>query len=333
MFYLSKISFGAIVALSGLAISPVRAIAFSFSSGESVIYRTEFNDANGWSLPGATIANGQIVGNTAFGTASYLLANPVNVDLGEVFLYWSGIFPIRDPNNPNSTIQNQNTDNYFVGLQYAFNDPVCRVSATSAVLPSPTCPTGSTLVNENAELKVRMRPRNPVNPGDRFHDIYVDPDAVGSNLLTTRTNIPTYTEGVAKDYRLGVKKTGTSSYTATLSFWENSAWIPMTVQSTTNPLALTIQNTDWQDVRRWFTTPAPFESPVTFEAINLQFRKGSTRDSSITSLALTRIPPVSSAQFSAPDPSPAPATVPEPGATIALLSLLGFVPFFRKRRF
>ncbi|MEG3437589.1 hypothetical protein V0288_10710 [Pannus brasiliensis CCIBt3594] len=325
MFIHRKISLGIALSVSGLVVNPVSAYDFGFSAGETSIYQTDFSVNDNWTLSGTSIdtVTGVIKGSAAFGRATYPLPAPVNLDLGDVFLYWSGIFPVR----PTLTTANQEVDRYFVGLQYANNPPVCR-QGTQIVSLTP-CTGTQTEFDEEAELKVEMRPKNPTNPGNTLHRIYLDPDADPvNNLYTTQVTVPNYTEGVAMDFRLGFRKVSSTDYQVNWFYRNDSAspWQTMTNKLDGSPLILNLKNTDWVDTYRWFVpAPAPFESPVTFEAIRLQFRKGSTRDSAITALALTQIrtsPPI------ATDPLP----VPEKASSIALLSLVGLGALFTRRQ-
>ncbi|ABA21656.1 conserved hypothetical protein [Trichormus variabilis ATCC 29413] len=313
MFTYKSISLGLLLTLLGLITLPTKALGqFSYDANETEIFKTDFDNSDGWSLSGTTINAGKIVGTSAWGTASYSLNNRVNLDLGPVSLYWSGIFP--------STNAHRENDKYYVGLQYVDNAPVCYNSSSNTIVGTPPCPSGSSIVDENAELKVAMRPRNPTNVADTYHQVYVDPgfDPISNySPASTRLNLPA---GQPTDFRLRVSKVSSTSYEASLSYWDiaQTAWKIFDPKSTLMSSPLTIKASDWIDAN------GLIESPVTFEAINLQFRKGSTRNSEITALALTQVLPPLLQQQS--------ITVPEGSSIIGLPLVMGFGILLKRQK-
>ena len=309
MFTYKTITLNLLLTLLGLITLSTKVLAYDFryNSSETEIFNTDFDSSSGWSLSGTTISDGKISGASTWGTASYSI-NPVNLDQGNVFLYWSAIFPNKARTEP---------EKYYLGLQYADNAPVCYNTLTNKVVGTPPC-TGSSVVrvDENAELKVEMRPRDTTNAGNTYNRVYVDPDfdpVANYSPASTRLNLPTIP---TTDFRLGISKVSPTAYEALLSFWDNTAWVNLAPKSTYLPLS--IKDSDWIDANR------QIESPVTFEAINLQFRKGSSLNSEITALALTQIrPQLRLRQF---------VTVPESSSIMGLPLVLGFGIFLKRQK-
>jgi hypothetical protein len=276
MYNYQKAALNLFVTLLGVINLPSKVFAYDFhySSSETEIINTDFDSSNGWSLNGTTINGGKIFGTSGWGTASYSI-NPVNLDQGDVFLYWSAVFPNK---------ANTEAEKYYLGLQYADNAPVCYDSLANKIVGTPPC-TGTSvkIVDENAEIKVAMRPLQKGNPGNTYNSLYIDPDfdpIANYSPASTRLNLPTIP---TTDYRLQISKASSNTYEALLSFWDNTntTWVNIAPKSTYLPLS--IKDSDWIDANR------QIESPVTFEAINLQFRKGSSLNSEITALALTQV--------------------------------------------
>lgn len=339
MLTVPKITPSLVLALSSLALLPFQSLAFSFGEGENSIFQTSFDNTldaisnSQWSLSsGVSITNGSMITRSDFARASYTLPSPVNLAQGDVFLYWTAIFP-------NNARPDQ--DSYFIGLEYAQNPPVCRLingNPQIAGYPNPTCTGSYTSVQEDGELKVNMRPRNGSNSGDRFNLIYLDPDAhTTDNPRRTQLNQPVLTSNPNQlnnrelSFRLGISKStvDSNSQTVTLSFWDEAQWKSMTIFNTPTPptpLSLEIKNSEWVDVRRWFESPDPFENPLTFEAINFVLRKPSSTPNStaITALALTQIP--------IPNLSALPVSVPESSYPMAMFSILGLFTMLMKRK-
>ncbi|GCA81307.1 hypothetical protein [Microcystis aeruginosa] len=335
MLTVPKITPSLVLALSSLALLPFQSLAFSFGQGENPIFQTSFDNTldaisnSQWSLSsGVSITNGSMITSSDFARASYTLPSPVNLAQGDVFLYWTAIFP-------NDARPDQ--DSYFIGLEYAQNPPVCRLISgipQIAGYPNPGCTGSYTVVQEDAELKVNMRPRNETNSGDRFNLIYLDPDAhTTDNPRRTKLNqpvlksTPNQLNNRELSFRLGISKSidNPNSQTVTLSFWDEAQWKSMTIFDAVTPLSLEIENSEWVDVRRWFENPDPFENPLTFEAINFVLRKpsSSVNSTAITALALTQIP--------IPNLSPLPVSVPESSYPIAMFSILGLFTMLMKR--
>jgi hypothetical protein len=314
MITLKTIGLSLTVASLGLVSLPTQGLASSFRYGqeESELFATDFDTSSGWLLGGTVINSGTIRSNSPWGKASYSL-NPVSLDEGNIFLYWSGIFPIGARTEP---------EKYYVGLQYSDNAPVCYNSQTNRIVGNPPC-TGTSVseVDENAELKVEMRPRDKTNSANTYHKLYVDPDfdpISNYSPASTRTNVPAYKENVPVDFRLGIGKKKLTEYEISFSYWDGISWLLMTSKQGYN-LPLIVGASDWINANR------QIDSPVTFEAINLQFRQATaTRQSAITAIALTQI-------RSQPIPLRQQAIqVPEASATITLplLSILGLGMLF-----
>jgi hypothetical protein len=305
---LKQVGLGLVLTAVGLTAVPTKGFAYNFhySPEESEIFTTDFNNSSGWLLNGTVINSGTIKANSSWGKASYSLA-PVNLDRGNVFLYWSGIFP---------TSARTETDKYYIGLQYADNDPVCYNSQTRTIVGKPPC-TGTSVseVDENAELKAEMRPRDRTNIANTYHRLYLDPDFDPINNYspaTTRINVPSYQESVPMDFRLAIRKRSSTEYRANLSFWNGSSWLTTTPKQGYS-LPLIIKSSDWIDANR------QINNPVTFEAINLQFRQASaTRQSRITAIALTQVRPQPRLQLQQQA-----VQVPETSTTVALPLVLG----------
>ncbi|MBD2250839.1 PEP-CTERM sorting domain-containing protein [Nostoc parmelioides] len=315
MFTYKSISLGLLLTLLGSITLPTKALGqFSYDANETVIVETDFDSTDGWSLRGTSIDAGKIFGSSAWGTASYSLKNPVNLDLGPVSLYWSGIFPRNARTEP---------EKYYVGLQYADNSPVCYNSSINRIVGTPPCPSGSSIVDENAELRAEIRPYDAGNSGNRYHRLYIDPDfdpvnneSPASTLLDNKDRTNSVT-----DFRLRVSKVSSTSYEASLAYWDlaSAAWKIFDPKSTSNSSPLEILASKWINADK----SAPAESPVTFEAINLQFRKASTRNSEITALALTQI------VLPLQQPS---ITVPEGYSIIGLPLVMGFGILLKRQK-
>lgn len=307
MVTLKNIGLGLILTAVSLATLPAKGLAYNFhySQEESEIFITDFNSSRGWLLNGTEIDSGTIKASSPWGKASYFIA-PVNLDQGDVFLYWSGVFPKGARTEP---------DKYYVGLQYADNAFVCYDSQTGMIVGSSPC-TGSSVseVDENAELKVEMRPQDRTNLANTYNSLYLDPDFDPINNYspaTTRVNVPSYQEAVMMDFRLKIRKGSSTESEAILSFWNSTSWLLMTPKSGYS-LPLSIGSSDWIDANR------QIDNPVTFEAINLQFRQAaSTRQSAVTAIALTQVRQ-QSIQLRQQS-----VKVPEASTTIALLLVLG----------
>jgi hypothetical protein len=327
-----KISCGLVLALSSSILLENKALGYNFrySATETEIFNTDFNASNGWILSGTTIAGGEIKGVSQWGGASYSLDIPVNLERGEVFIYWSGIFPAtvsRPGLSP--LVAHQENDRYFIGLEYADNPAVAVcVNANGVAVAYPPCTGATTLgtAQENAELKVALRPPQINNSGNTYHQVYIDPDFdLADNFTpvfstTTPNNSALYRVGTAIDFRLGIKKVTADRYEVSFQYWNSTDWLPIeargrdSIPTLLRPkstyyslLPLQIQQSDWIDDRRKTQSPAPYLDPVVFKAIKIQFRKNSPLDSTITALALTQT-----------------TSVPEGSSAIAILSVFGF---------
>jgi hypothetical protein len=331
-----RISCSLVLALSSSIFLQNTALGYNFrySATETEIFNTDFNDSNGWILSGTTITGGEIKGVSEWGGASYSLDIPVNLERGEVFLYWSGIFPAtvsRPGLSP--LVAHRENDRYFLGLEYADNPAVAVcVNANGVAVAYPPC-TGATTpgtAQENAELKVALRPQHIGNSGNTYHQVYIDPDFdLVDNFTpvfstTTPNNSALYQVGTAIDFRLGIKKVTADRYEASFQYRNNTDWLPINARGVNeipeslrakySLLPLQIQQSDWIDDRRKTQSPAPYLDPVVFKAIKIQFRKNSSLDSTITALALTQT-----------------TSVPEGSPAIAVLSVLGFGLFWGRR--
>lgn len=269
--FLKKIGLGIFLSTAFICSFSQKSLAsnFKYSSEEIEIFNTELDTSEGWFLEGTKIDQGQLQGTSGWGKASYAIS-PLNLDNGDIFLYWSAIFP----DNPKTE-----RDKYYVGLQYSDNEPV---------------PYQGNLIDENAELKIAIRPEDKTNPGNSYNQIYIDPDFNATNNYspaTTRVETPQTSSSQTTDYRLKISKLDANTYEASSFYWNGTEWqLSNPKQGYTSTLG--ILSSDWINAER------EIESPVTFEAINLLFR---TRESAVTAIALTQIQESDSA--SVPEPS------------------------------
>ena len=242
---------------------------FNYNSDEIEIFHTELDSSQGWLLEDTQIDSGIISATDSWGKASYSIS-PLNLDDGDIFLYWSGIFPERAKTE---------RDKYYVGLQYSDNDAVEYQGG---------------LVDENAELKMAIRPEDKSNTNNSYNQIYVDPDFDPVNNFspaTTQVETPNYQTLETTDFRLKISKVNETIYEASSFYWNGFNWELMTAKQGNNS-PLEIQSSDWVNAKR------EVESPVTFEAINLLFRNPG---SAITAVALTQVQGDNSAKV--PEPS------------------------------
>lgn len=227
---------------------------FNYNSDELEIFNTEFDSSEGWLLEGTEIDNGTISGTSDWGKASYAIS-PLNLNNGDIFLYWSGIFP---------EVAKTERDKYYVGLQYSDNDAVEY---------------NGSLVDENAELKMAIRPKDKFNVRNSYNEIYIDPNVGTSSPAKTRVEIPDIQPLETTDFRLKVSKVNENKYEASSFYWNGVDWELMGAKEGNNA-PLQIQSSDWLNAK------GEIESPVTFEAVNFVFRKPG---SAITALAVTQV--------------------------------------------
>lgn len=230
---------------------------FNYNSDELEILNIELDSSEDWLLEGTEIDNGTISATSSWGKASYAIS-PLNLDNGDIFLYWSGIFP---------EVAKTERDKYYVGLQYSDNDAVVH---------------NGNLVDENAELKMAIRPKDKLNEGNNFNQIYIDPDFDPVNNFSptkTRVETPDYQLFETTDFRLKISKVNETIYEASSSYWNGFDWELMGAKEG-NDAPLEIKSSDWLNAKR------EIESPVTFEAVNFVFRKPG---SAITAFALTQV--------------------------------------------
>ncbi len=261
---------------------------FNYNSDELEIFNTEFDSSEGWFLEGTEIDNGTISGTSDWGKASYTIS-PLNLDNGDIFLYWSGIFP---------KVAKTERDKYYVGLQYSDNDAVAYDDG---------------LVDENAELKMAIRPKDKSNVGNSFNQIYIDPDFDPiNNFSPTKTQVetPDIQPLETTDFRLKVSKVNETMYEASSFYWNGFDWELMDAKEG-NDASLEIQSSDWLNAKR------EIESPVTFEAVNLLFRKPG---SAITAVAVTQVQGNTR------------AAVPEPSTILGLPVILALGGRIKRRR-
>lgn len=261
---------------------------FNYSSNELEIFNTEFDSSEGWFLGDTEIDNGTISATDSWGNASYAIS-PLNLDNGDIFLYWSAIFP---------EIAKTERDKYYVGLQYSDNDAV---------------PYEDGLVDENAELKMAIRPEDKFNPGNSYNQIYIDPDFDPVNNFSptkTRVETPDYQPLETTDFRLKISKVNETTYEASNFYWNGVDWELMGAKEG-NDVPLEIQSSDWLNAKR------EIESPVTFEAVNLLFR---SPGSAITAVAVTQVQGNNSAK------------VPEPSTILGLPLVFALGGGFKRRR-
>lgn len=260
---------------------------FNYNSDELEIFNTEFDSSEGWLLDGTEIDNGTISATSGWGKASYAIS-PLNLDNGDIFLYWSGIFP---------KVAKTERDKYYVGLEYSDNDAVEY---------------NGSLVDENAELKMAIRPKDNSNVGNSYNKIYIDSDFDPVNKLSPKTRVetPDIQPLETTDFRLKVSKVNETMYEASSFYWNGIDWELMGAKEGNNA-PLQIQSSDWLNAKR------EIESPVTFEAVNFVFRKPG---SAITALAVTQVQGNTR------------AAVPEPSAILGLPLIFALGGGFKRRR-
>ena len=229
---------------------------FNYNSDELEVFNTEFDSSEGWLLEGTTIDNGTISGTSSWGNASYDIS-PLNLDNGDIFLYWSGIFPERAKTE---------RDKYYVGLEYYDNDAALY---------------NGDLVDEDAQLKMAIRPKDKLNVGNSYNQIYIDTDFDPKNTFSPKTRVetPDYQSSETTDFRLKISKVNQTIYQASSFYWNGVDWQLMNGKEGNNG-PLEIQSSDWLNAK------GEIESPVTFEAVNLVFRKPG---SAITAVAVTQV--------------------------------------------
>ena len=257
-----KLSLLRTLLLSGLLLLPTRAVAFSFQTGldETVIFSDNFDTDAGWQMEGRVeISNGVLTHQDtgSYGRARYQLDQPLSLDDGAISLYWAGVFP---------NMAHRERDAYWASLQFADNAPVCWDRGTNDVLPidtAGTCPNGTLRVDEDAELRVWLRPEAPTV----FHRVYLDPgfipgvDPEGLEYPLTQFRYPNHADAV-EQYRLRLEQVGNVSEVS-LSFWNGNDWQAMSTRRGNNPLL--IEADGWVDVEGTVYDPI-------FEALNFQFR-------------------------------------------------------------
>lgn len=258
---------------------------FNYNSDELEIFNTEFDSSEGWLLEGTEIDNGTISGTSRWGKASYAIS-PLNLDNGDIFLYWSGIFP---------EVAKTERDKYYVGLQYSDNDAVEY---------------NGSLVDENAELKMAIRPKDKFNVGNSYNEIYIDPDVGSFSPAKTQVETPDIQPLETTDFRLKVSKVNETMYEASSFYWNGIDWELMGAKEGNNA-PLQIQSSDWLNAK------GEIESPVTFEAVNFVFRKPG---SAITALAVTQVQGNTR------------AAVPEPSTILGLPVIFALGGGFKRRR-
>jgi len=260
---------------------------FNYNSDELEILNIELDSSEDWLLEGTEIDNGTISATSSWGKASYAIS-PLNLDNGDIFLYWSGIFP---------EVAKTERDKYYVGLQYSDNDAVVY---------------NDNLVDENAELKMAIRPKDKSNVGNSFNQIYIDPDLNPINEFSPKTQLetPDYQPLETTDFRLQISKINETIYEASSSYWNGFDWELMGAKEG-NDAPLEIKSSDWLNANR------EIESPVTFEAVNFVFRKPG---SAVTAFALTQVQGNNSAK------------VPEPSTILGLPLIFTLGGRFKRRR-
>ena len=164
-------------------------------------------------------------------------------------------------------------------MEYSDNEPV---------------PYDGDLVDENAELKIAIRPQDKFNKNNSYNQVYIDPDfdpINNSSPATTRVEIPQTSSSQTTDYRLKISKLNATTYEASSFYWNGIDWELSSGKQGYNS-SLEIQSDDW------INAEGEIESTVTFEAINLLFRNPG---SAVTNIALTQIQENNSAKV--PEPS------------------------------
>lgn len=258
---------------------------FNYNSDELEIFSTELDSSEGWLLEGTEIDNGTISGTSDWGKASYAIS-PVNLNNGDIFLYWSGIFP---------EIAKTERDKYYVGLQYSDNDAVEY---------------NGSLVDENAELKMAIRPKDKSNVTNDYNEIYIDPNVGTSSPAKIQLETLDIQPLETTDFRLKVSKVNETMYEASSSYWNGIDWEFMGAKDGNNA-PLQIQSSDWLNAK------GEIESPVTFEAVNFVFRKPG---SAITAIAVTQVQGNNSAK------------VPEPSTILGLPLILALGGRIKRKR-
>jgi hypothetical protein len=265
---LQKLGLGLFISTTFVCSFSTKSLAstFNYSSDEIEIFNTDFDTSQGWLLESTKIDNGMISATNSWGKASYNIS-PLNLDNGDILLYWSAILP-----------QNAKTerDKFYIGLQYSDNDAVDYNGG---------------LVDENAELKMAIRPEDKLNEKNSYNQIYIDPDFDPvDNFSPATTRVQTQNSQIT-DFRLKISKVNKTIFEASSFFWNGLDWELMSGKQGYNS-SLEIQSSDWLNAKD------EVESPVTFEAVNLLFRN---QGSAVTAVALTQVQGNNSAKI--PEPS------------------------------
>ena len=275
--------------------SKVFAYDFKYDSGESEIINTDIDDSNNWILSNTEIDSGEIKGTSAWGTGSYMLDSPVSLENGDIFLYWSASLPEGAKTE---------RDKYYIGLNYSDNEPEPYSDENGNILY---------YVDEDAQLKMAIRPEDKSNAGNSYHQLYIDPDFDPDNNYSpasTKLEVPKFPDTNITNFRLKISKVSETEYEASSFYWNGINWNLMTGKSESTSL-LKIKSSDWLNAKD------EVEYPVTFEAINLQFRRPGT---TITAIALTQAQGDNSTQ------------VPESSNLIALPLILGYGILYKYRQ-
>ena len=244
---------------------------FYYREGESEIFNTDLDNSIGWEFDENSIEFnlGRMQAKSAWAKASYKI-NRVNLDVNDIFVYFSVIFP-----NYQGELNYAENNKMLVGTQYLENSDGI----------------------ENAEIKMELRPTNPVNPGDRFHLSYVDPGFEESHNAEIKIDNASLVN--VTDYRLQLYKSSVMDYQAISFFWN-------------------VTSNQWQEIATLeieasdlINSIGEIDSPPTIEAVTVQFRMAGSK---LDAIALTKQE----------------AQVPEPLTLLGSATAFGFGAFFKR---
>jgi hypothetical protein len=181
---------------------------------------------------------------------------PLDINNGDIFIYWSSFFP-----NSLNRNQDREADKYYIGLEYAENDPVCwnglggANSIIKSVNVNGSCDSGYTKQKENASVRMLLYPEG----GTVYHRLYED-EGFDPNepAPPNRLNKPYLNNDKDQKYRLQFSKVDNNQIKVTPYYFTNNLWEVITPRQGLDSFIL-LDYTDNQEL-------------LTFETINIQFR-------------------------------------------------------------
>jgi hypothetical protein len=171
---------------------------FAYLPGEREVFRSTFATTNGWDMPDMFVANGELFGNAGayWMKAVHTLAAPLDLDDGELALYWSF-----------RTDANQSEDGAAVYLRLNFTD------------------TPSIIEQYNVTMNVRPGQFGgpPIHAGRWL--LYVDPGYFIPHTADSelRPAISFTSTNLDATFRLTMRKVG-EVVRLTPFFWNGAAW-------------------------------------------------------------------------------------------------------------